>query len=233
MVLVSLVIPTYNEAGNVRPLAEAIAKAFGGIDYEIIFVDDKSPDGTAKAITGLPDFGKKIRLIERPGKLGLASAVVEGAASASGRWILVMDGDLSHPPETARKMFDSRDDADLIVASRNALGGGKSSGWSASRDLISRSAEILCKPFVDNRTSDPLSGFFLIKRGILTNTKIRVRGYKILLNIIFDNPGMKISDVPYIFEPRLSGVTKLNSAEIATYVFDLGRLAFGRKAGSG
>jgi len=231
MVLLSIVVPTYNEKGNVSLLAERIAKAFSDIEYEIIFVDDKSPDGTADVIRSIPGFGKneKIRLIERSGKLGLASAVVEGSKAAHGEWILVMDGDLSHPPETARKMFDARGDADLVVASRNISGGGKGKAWNAHRDLISRSAESLCRPFVGNRTSDPLSGFFLVRKAILARTRVRVNGYKILLNLIYDNPEIRIKDIPYIFMARFSGKTKLDGAEIANYVFDLGRLAFGRK----
>ncbi len=229
MVLLSIVVPTYNEKGNVLPLAEGIAKAFSDVEYEIVFVDDNSPDGTAGAIRSLPDFGKKIKLVPRAGKLGLASAVRDGAESASGEWILVMDGDLSHPPETARKMFDSREGYDLVIASRNISGGGKSKEWNASRDAISKSAEAMCRPFVARRTSDPLSGFFLVKKEILSRTRVRVKGYKILLNLIYDNPKIRIKDIPYIFMARFSGKTKLDVTEIANYVFDLGRLVFGRK----
>jgi len=232
MVVLSIVVPTYNEKGNVLPLAEGIASAFSDIDYEIVFVDDNSPDGTAGAICSLPDFGKKIKLIPRAGKLGLASAVRDGAESASGEWILVMDGDLSHPPETARKMFSERGDADLVVASRNVAGGGKSKEWNASRDAISKSAEAMCRPFVAKRTSDPLSGFFLVKKEIIVRTRVRVKGYKILLNLIYDNPTISIKDIPYIFMARFSGKTKLDVAEIANYVFDLGRLVFWRKTAS-
>lgn len=227
MVRISIVIPTFNESGNVKPLCEAIADAFSGIDYEIVFVDDGSPDGTSDAIRSLPGFGKKIKLVERAGKLGLASAVADGAKIASGDWILVMDGDLSHPPEIARKMYDSREGADLVIASRNISGGGKSKEWSASRDFISKGAEALCRPIVGNRTTDPLSGFFLIRNEIFEKTRIRVKGYKILLNLIHDNMNLNIRDVPYVFEARFSGKTKLDLAEIINYIFDLVRIACG------
>jgi len=227
MMQLSIVIPTYNESGNVRPLSEAIAKAFSGIGYEIVFVDDGSPDGTSGAIRSLPGYGKTIKLIERTGKLGLASAVAEGAKAAVGDRVLVMDGDLSHPPEIAREMFDSRNDADLVVASRNISGGGKSKEWSASRDMISKSAEALCRPIVGNRTTDPLSGFFLAKKDIFEKTRIRVKGYKILLNLVHDNPKTTIKDIPYVFKARFSGKTKLDLTEIINYLFDLARLACG------
>ena len=223
MTSLSIIIPTYNEKGNISLLSTSISTAFDGLNYEIIFVDDGSPDGTVKVIRSLVGFGKTIKLVERPGKFGLASAAAVGARAAKGEWVLVMDGDLSHPPEVARRLFDSRARADLIIASRN-IDGSAGHEISTHRDFISNGAEFLSRPFVGNRTTDPMSGFFLVKKEFFEKTRIRVRGYKILLNLIYDNPQLKILDVPYIFAARHSGKTKLNLMEVINYLFDLVRL---------
>lgn len=224
MISLSIIIPTYNEAGNIKPLFDGLSSAFAPITHEIIFVDDASPDGTAEVIRSLYGFGKTVSLLKRPRKLGLASAVMDGVRIAKGEWLLVMDSDLSHPPETARLLFEKRKSADLVIASRNAKGGGKK--WAASRDIISKGAEFLCRPFVNSRTTDPMSGFFLVKKTILAGTRVRVRGYKILLNILYDNPKIPIAEVPYVFRPRHSGKTKLGVSEIVNYLLDLARLLF-------
>ena len=226
MILLSIVIPTYNEEGNVALLAERLMHVFEGVEHEIIFVDDNSPDGTAGKVRLIPGFPNKIKLVERPLKLGLASAVMDGTKAASGEWILVMDADLSHPPETAKELFNKREKADLVIASRHVEGGG-AVDWHASRNTISKGAEMLCRPMIGNRTTDPLSGFFLVKREMLLKTRVRVKGYKILLNVLNDNPKMAVLDVPYIFKGRHSGKTKLNASEIANYLFDLLRLKLG------
>jgi dolichol-phosphate mannosyltransferase len=226
MPLLSVIIPTYNEAGNVKLLSKRLRAAFNGVDHEIIFVDDNSPDQTAEMIRSLPEFSKSIFLIQRPAKLGLSSAVDEGAKSAKGEWILVMDADLSHSPETAKSLFEKKEGNDLVVASRN-ISGSQKVRWPVSRDMISKGAEALCRPLVGNHTTDPLSGFFMIRREILQKTKVRVRGYKILLNILHDNPALNIADIPYSFGPRYSGKTKLDKGEIINYLFDLARIKFG------
>jgi dolichol-phosphate mannosyltransferase len=225
MVNVSVVIPTFNEAGNISPLTAALEKALSDTEYEIIFVDDNSPDQTADKIRSLNDFSKRIQLIERKGKLGLSSAVKEGVHVAKGKWILVMDSDLSHSPVTARELLNKKNGYNLVIASRNITGGGADK-WPVTRDLISKGADLLCRPLVGNRTSDPLSGFFLIEKDILLKTKIRVKGYKILLNILHDNQDLLIQDVPYVFGPRFSGKTKLDAREIINYLFDLFRIKF-------
>ncbi len=223
MTLLSVIIPTYNERGNIHLLTDLLSKAFQNVDYEVIFVDDNSPDGTADAIRSLSDFGKRTRIIERSGKQGLASAIVTGLKQATGDWILVMDGDLSHPPEVARRLFESRDDADLVVASRSNNG---AHNWPIHRNLISKTAEFLCRPLIGTKTVDPLSGFFLVRKQIFDKTKTRVKGYKILLNLLYDQDSIKIKDVPYTFGARNSGETKLDSGEIVNYVFDLVRLVW-------
>jgi len=225
MVTLSIVIPVYNEKGNIVKLVESISNVFKAVEYEVIFVDDNSPDGTATIVKELEGFGKNIRLVERAGKFGLSSAVATGVKAASAEIVIIMDGDLSHPPETAYEMFKSSEGYDLVIASRKAEGSGDHD-FAFHRDIISKAAESLSRPFVGKRTTDPMSGFFLVKKSIFEKTKIRVKGYKILLNIIHDNPNLKILEIPYTFQARYSGKTKLTFSEIVNYVFDLGRLAW-------
>ena len=223
--MLSLVIPTYNERDNVEPLVRRLGLALRS-DYEIIFVDDNSPDGTADEITSLS--GKyPLRLIRRKGKGGLTSAVVEGAAAAKGQSVVVMDADLSHPPEKVPELARALSESDLAVGSRMARGGGVEN-WPFHRKIISSSAEFLARLMVDCRTSDPLSGFFAARKGLFQKTKFRTRGYKLLLNLLADNPGISIRDVPYLFRDRNAGKTKLGAGEVFNYLADLARIRFGK-----
>lgn len=228
MPLLSIIIPTYNESGNIGLLVSGLRKEFSGIDYEIVFVDDNSPDGTADVIRKLQGYGKAVVLIVRKGKLGLAGAVLEGGKFARGEWVLVMDADLSHPPRIAHGLYDQKKNAELIIGSRNISEKGRKT-LPAHRDFISKGAEFLCRPLIGGKVSDPMSGLFMIKRSILLNSPPRIKGYKILLNLIYDNKKIKIAEVPYTVEPRHSGKTKLDSSEIIQYVLDLGRIVFGKR----
>ncbi|HSB46668.1 MAG TPA: polyprenol monophosphomannose synthase [Candidatus Bilamarchaeum sp.] len=222
--MLSIVIPTYNERENIRPLVESILSASKGC--EIVFVDDASPDGTASEIRLLAKKYPNVRLVERPGKLGLTSAVVAGVEASGGQNILVMDADLSHPPAKVPELEAALASCDLVVGSRMARGGGVER-WPLHRKLISRGAELLARLAVGKKTSDPLSGLFAVRREVFQRTRFRTKGYKLLLNIIFDNPGMRIGEVPYIFTDRRAGKTKLGTAEILRFIADLWRIRFG------
>ncbi|MFH1785012.1 MAG: polyprenol monophosphomannose synthase [Candidatus Micrarchaeota archaeon] len=221
MVVLSIIVPVYNEKYNVALLAKSLLNVFKKTKFEIIFVDDSSPDGTADTIRSLKGFGNRIKLVERSGKLGLATAVVEGVKAAKGKLLLVMDGDLSHPPEIAYKLFLASKNYDLVIASRNVTG---KRTHTSHRDFISMGAESLCRPLIGNKFTDPMSGFFLVKKNIISHTNIRVKGYKILLNLLHDNKDLKVKELPYIFGARYSGETKLDLNEGLAYLFDLFRL---------
>ena len=217
--MISIILPTYNEKGNILHL---ISKLQNIPDREIIVVDDNSPDGTASAVEKLPG----VVLVKRPKKLGLSTAIRDGALKAKGDVILVMDADLSHPPEKAAEIIDAMNDHDLIVGSRS-IPGSKINDWPRYRELISNGAHLLAVLLLGVDIYDPLSGFFAIKKDLFLRTRIRTKGYKILLNILYDNPKMKIKEIPYSFQNRYRGETKLGSREIIEYLFDLLRIRFG------
>jgi dolichol-phosphate mannosyltransferase len=225
--MLSIIIPTYNERQNISDL---VGKLNAAIDCEIVFVDDNSPDGTALEIEKISERCRNVCLVKRPGKLGLTGAIVEGVRASSGDILVVMDADLSHPPEKIPALIASLKSNDLAVGSRMLRGGGVKS-WPIHRRLISRAAEALARAVLGVRCTDPLSGFFALKRGIIENTRFRTRGYKLLLNIIYDNPGIKIAEVPYVFSDRQAGKTKLGMIEILAYPIDLLRIRLGRDGG--
>ncbi len=224
--MLSVIIPTYNEKDNVRPLVDGLEKALSGLEHEIIIVDDNSPDGTAGVVAELAEGNPRLRLVRRAGKQGLAGAIVAGAKAARGDRLLVMDADLSHPPEKAPALASMLASADLAVGSRLMKGGGVET-WPLHRKLISAGATLLAHLVIHGGCSDPMSGFFAVKKDIFMRTRFRVKGYKILLNILADNPRCHVAEIPYIFRDRHAGQTKLGAGEIVNYVADLLRLRLG------
>ena len=237
MVKASIVIPTYNERDNVKVLLEKLKNVMekSGIDYEIIIVDDNSPDGTAEAAKekaeelGIED---KVKVIVRKGERGLSSAVLRGFEEARGEIIVVMDADLQHPPEVVPRLIEKalKDGCDIVVATRYSKGGGISE-WSFTRKIISKGASLLSWIFLPKSRglTDPMSGFFALKRSIIEKQlKERIynpKGFKILLEIIAKSNYEKLCEVPYVFQKRYSGTSKLNQRVIIEYVLHLLELA--------
>ena len=159
---VSIVIPTYNERDNITPLVDRIGKALSGYKYDILFVDDDSSDGTAELISLIkPDY--PLDMLQRKGKKGLASAVVDGIAAAEGEVVVVMDADLQHPPEMLPALLKAiEDSADVAIASRYVPGGG-CEGWGFIRRLISKGAIFISHLFLPStrNVKDPMSVFSL------------------------------------------------------------------------
>lgn len=222
--MISIIIPAYNELDNLPILVKKIDAALKK-DYQIIIVDDNSPDGTAEVAE---DLARKynITLVKREGKLGLASAVIAGVEKAEAGDIIVMDADLSHPPEKLPEFIDALESYDLVIGSRN-VSGGKVKTWPIHRKMVSAGATIMANIIIGANISDPMSGFFGIKKKIIQNTTIKVKGYKILMNILAKNPKIKIKEIPYIFQDRLYGQTKLDHKEMFNYVLDLIKLKLG------
>jgi dolichol-phosphate mannosyltransferase len=223
--LVSIVIPTYNEAPVIRETISRIKNILNkyNYSYEIIVVDDNSPDGTWKIVEEISNNDSSVRLLRRIGKRGLSSAVVDGAEIARGEYIVVMDADLQHPPEIIPALIREalRRNSDVVVASRYTRGGGVE-GWSALRLLMSRGANLLARLLVPGarRTSDPMSGFFLIKKNIILSIKneLNLRGFKILFEILSKAGDLKVSEVPYVFRPRAAGKSKLGLLTIVDFI---------------
>ncbi|MDD5127810.1 MAG: glycosyltransferase [Dehalococcoidales bacterium] len=216
---ISIIVPTYNEADAVTPLVERLHKVLSSYNYEVVFVDDDSKDGTAAKIKALA--GKyPVRVIVRQGKRGLATAVVDGLPYAEGRIIGVMDADLQHPPEVVPALLKAIEDgADLAVASRYVKGG----GWADQdflRGLISKGATFIAHLFLPSsrRISDPMSGFYLFRKESVDGVALKPRGYKILLEMAAMGRFGRVADVPFIFESRRLGKSKLNARQQIEYL---------------
>ncbi|MCE4624728.1 MAG: polyprenol monophosphomannose synthase [Desulfurococcales archaeon] len=223
---VSIIVPTFNEADNIIELLERLEKSLRETyfrNYEIIVVDDNSPDGTCRVVREYARDHKaedRIRCILRTNERGLSSAVVEGMRRSRGDIVVVMDADLQHPPEDVpRLVMAVLEEGDIAVATRYARGGGVE-GWSRVRLLMSRLGTILVKPLSSAswRTTDPLSGFFAFKRNLVDPDRLRPRGFKILLEILERYPQLRVVDVPYIFRGRKRGESKLGLNAITGFI---------------
>lgn len=215
----SILIPTYNEHDNIAPLMERIAKAIPGNDYEVVFVDDDSQDGTPELINSLSSK-YPTKVVVRKDKKGLASAVVDGFGMVSTDVIVVMDADLQHPPEVVPALIKAvRDGADIAVASRYVPGGG-TTGWNATRKIISSGAIMLAHILLpqSRKVKDPMSGFFAFRRGVIAGVTLKPIGYKILLEMLVVGKAGKVAEVPFMFQLRQKGESKLNASQEIEYL---------------
>jgi dolichol-phosphate mannosyltransferase len=222
---ISIIVPTYNERDNIVTLIERIDKALERhqLSYEVIIVDDSSPDGTAGIAKSL-SLRYPVKVIVRKGKRGLSSAVLEGVKEAEGRFIVVMDADLQHPPEIIPRLYKRaiQDSCELVIASRY-VPGGSPGHWSLMRKLISKGATYLARSFLPRvrHVKDPMSGFFLLRKDVLDGATLNPRGFKILLEILVKGNYRKVCEEPYVFGRRLSGESKLGTKEIVDYLFQV------------
>ncbi len=226
---VSIVIPTLEERAALERLAPRLEQAARALGAEVIFVDDASPDGTADWVRAQPSEDR-YRLLERPRRMGLASAVVDGMRMADGQCVVVMDGDGSHPPETLPALVGPvvSGRAEFAIASRRIFGATEP-GLDGRRSVISRGAGMLARPLT--AVTDPMSGFFALDRRILSRSKLEPVGYKIALEVLVRCRPHPIVEVPFHFDQRLGGVSKLSEFEIADYLRHLGRLYAARLDG--
>ncbi|HEV2250434.1 MAG TPA: polyprenol monophosphomannose synthase [Candidatus Limnocylindria bacterium] len=220
--MLSVVVPTYNEAGSVTGLAERLHAALAGYLWELVIVDDGSPDGTADIAAAL---GPRIpvQVVRRAGKAGLASAVVAGFAAAHGDILVVMDADLSHPPETVPALVDAVEHgADLAVGSRYVAGGGVED-WPLTRRVVSRVACLMGHVLVP--VHDATSGFFALRRSVIDGVRLNPIGFKIGFEVIARGRYAKAVEVPYTFRDRELGASKFGRREIVQYGQQLGQVA--------
>jgi dolichol-phosphate mannosyltransferase len=230
----SLIIPTYNEAKNigamVQQLTTVMDAAFGAA-YEIIVVDDDSPDRTWEAAQALTTRFPTLKVMRRRHERGLSSAVVRGWQAARGELLGVIDGDLQHPPDIVPALWSEIErGADVAIASRHVEGGGVSD-WSLIRRIVSRSAQVLGLLILPNtvgRVSDPMTGFFMLRRVVIQNVLLRPLGYKILIEILGRGKVRWIAEVPYVFRERVDGESKLTSQVYVDYIHHLLRLRIAR-----
>jgi len=222
----SLIVPTYNESQNISELINKIESFLSPITFEIVIVDDNSPDGTSKIVQNLNRKYGNIRLCKRPGKLGLSSAVLYGFNRADADVLAVIDADLQHPPEVLLKMYRKLSEGyDLVVASRYVDGGGIK-GWTMRRKVVSRVATYLVHTLFPNskKVKDVMSGCFMIKREILTNTNLNPIGFKILLEIMTKCRIKRVAEIPYTFTNRRNGKSNLSPLEIRNFIVHVYRI---------
>lgn len=217
-----LVIPVLNEEGNIAPLIDCVSKALAGVAWEIVFVDDDSGDGTRAAIAAVAAHDPRVRMIHRIGRRGLSSAFIEGAHSSFAPFVAAMDGDLQHDETVLPKMLAAlrADECDIAIGSRYVEGGGVGE-WDATRAGMSSLATRLAGIVLRTRVSDPMSGFFMLKREVFDQAarKLSAMGFKILLDIIASLPAApRIKELPYQFRTRVSGESKLDAGVLRDYI---------------
>ena len=233
-ILLSLVIPSYNEGQNVAQIVAQITQLLDEVipgDYELILVDDNSPDGTWRIAQELTPVYPQLKVMRRTTEKGLSTAVIRGWQVAQGEILGVIDADLQHPPEVLLKLWaEMQRGADLAVASRHVEGGGVSE-WSIARRILSRGAQtlgLLILPEVIGRVTDPMSGYFLVRRSCLAGKTLSPVGYKILIETLGRGNVRWIGEVGYVFQERQAGESKVTSKQYVEYLHHLARLRSAR-----
>jgi dolichol-phosphate mannosyltransferase len=229
---VSIVVPTFNERQNVRELIARVEEALRGVAWEMIFVDDDSPDGTSAEVKAIAARDSRIRCIRRIGRRGLSSACIEGMLASAAPNLVVMDADLQHDESKVPAMLEAlkAEGAELVIASRYTSGGDIGE-WDKKRALMSRVATRLSRVVCRQPISDPMSGFFMIKADALDGCVRRLsgKGFKILLDIVASSPNvLRVAEVPYTFRERLHGESKLDSLVVWDFGMLLAEKTIGR-----
>jgi dolichol-phosphate mannosyltransferase len=236
MIELSVVVPTYNERPNVGELVRRLDAALRDHRWEVVFVDDDSPDGTADAVRALAQLDLRVRCIRRLGRRGLSRAVVEGILSTAAPVVAVIDADLQHDetvlPAMLRRLAGDTTQAptDVVVASRYAAGGGLA-GWDGERERMSRFATLLANRMVPTGLTDPMSGFFVMRREAFDQAvrQLSGEGYKLLLDLLASAAvPLRLAEVPFTFKPRVAGESKLDSAVLWEFALLLIDKKFGR-----
>nr|WP_314257649.1 glycosyltransferase family 2 protein [uncultured Devosia sp.] len=221
----AVIVPSYNERDNIELLYEKVAIALGDTPWEMIVVDDDSPDGTADLVNELSRVYANIRCLRRFGRRGLASACVEGMAVTGAPYVAVIDGDLQHDEAILPTMLQkAMDGADLVVGSRFTDGGSAGDGLSATRLSGSNLANRLAGMIAGQAVSDPMSGFFLMRReaALKAAPKLSSDGFKILIDMIVTSAKigtpLKIAEVGYTFRHRHAGESKMSPLVVIQYL---------------
>lgn len=218
----TVVVPCYNERPNVMPMVAALTAALEGVAWEVVFVDDNSPDGTSDEAKRIARMDPHVRCIRRVGRRGLSSAVIEGALSSAADYIAVIDGDMQHDETRLKLMLEAvQNGADIAVGSRHVAGGEATGLSSPLRVKLSETGIRIAQLATKTPISDPMSGFFLLRRDVFETLAGRLtgQGFKILLDLILAAPHrLKITEIPYKFRPRAAGESKLDVLVLAQFV---------------
>lgn len=231
-IYLSIVVPTFNESQNVRELLRRLEATLGATGWEVIFVDDDSPDGTASLVRNIARADPRIRCLQRIGRRGLSSACIEGMLATSASTIAVMDADLQHDETILPRMIAEIDQAgaDVVVGTRYAAGG-STGEWNESRKIMSQFAMVASRAILRQPVSDPMSGFFMLQRKTLDSTihNLSGVGFKILLDILASaKMPLRVAEVPFHFRDRFAGESKLDEMVIWEYGMLLADKTVGR-----
>ena len=213
--VLSIIIPTLNERENIEPLLGLLAAALLGTEWEAIFVDDDSRDGTPEHVRAIARRNPRVRCLQRIGRRGLATACIEGVLSCASPYIAVMDADLQHDERLLPEMLKALESgaADLVIGSRYTAGGGIGN-WNSSRARMSGAATRLARMICRADIADPLSGFFMGRREVFEAALRRMsgQGFKVLLDLLASSPKPpRVREVPYSFRERQHGESKLDA----------------------
>jgi dolichol-phosphate mannosyltransferase len=219
----SVIIPCYNERPNVLPMVRKLNAALAGIAWEVIFVDDNSPDGTADEVRRIAQHDGRVRCLRRIGRRGLASAVIEGALSSSADYVAVIDGDLQHDETRLPAMLAAlrTGNYDMAVASRHVEGGDNAGLGGRWRHFLSNFGIWLAQLFLPVRLSDPMSGFFMLPRGLFEELarKLNGQGFKILVDLVLSSRRkLRVLEVPARFRERAAGESKMDALVMIQFV---------------
>lgn len=228
---VTLVVPTYNERENIPILVGRLESVLQDkASFEIIIVDDNSPDGTWQVAQDLASRKPHVRCLRRIDRRGLSSAVIDGFALARAPLLGVIDADLQHDETILPQMIAQADSHDVVIGSRLSAGGGIDRTWSWHRRLMSWTATKLAQIVLGVRISDPMTGYFLVQKHVFEGVAehLNPMGFKILLEIIYRAKGSRVAEVGYVFRTRQHGESKLTTSVIMDYLWSLYDLLFGR-----
>jgi dolichol-phosphate mannosyltransferase len=221
--MLTVVVPCYNERPNVAPLIAKLDAALHGVAWEVVYVDDNSPDGTAAEVRRIAQTDPRVRCIRRVGRRGLSSAVIEGALSSSAQYVAVIDGDLQHDETKLPEMLGALRTGryDLAVGSRHVAGGDDAGLANRWRHILSDGGMKMAQYFLPVRLTDPMSGFFMLPRPLFEDlaASLTGQGFKILLDLALSSPApLRVVEVPFVFRERVAGESKLDPLVLAQFV---------------
>lgn len=230
----TIIVPTFRERDNIPIVVQRLESLLSGTDWEVVFVDDDSDDGSLEVLIALARSKPHVRFIRRVGRRGLASACMEGMASSASDLLAVMDADLQHDESILPKMLDAFEEdpaLDLVVGTRYSGEGGGVGDWAKSRQIVSKVATAIEKTVLRTPLSDPMSGFFVIRRALFEETvrQMTGKGFKILLDIVLTaRRPLRLREFSYQFRTRQFGESKLDLVVGLEYLFLLADKTFGR-----
>ncbi len=222
----TVVTPTFNEAENIERFVRTVSGVLRGIPHEIVIADDDSPDQTWRVAQELTSSSASLRVLRRQGQRSLAGSVIDGFSMAAGKAVACIDADLQHDPAILPKMLQElRDGAELVVGCRYMPGGGTTDcHW--IRRLESWTATRMAQAYLGLKLRDPMSGYFMLRRQdfMAIRRQLSAQGFKILIEIAAGLQPQRITEVPYVFGPRIAGASKLTASVVFDYVAQLRRL---------